>query len=138
MPLPTAQIQLEPLDLPPLPAIPKVSIAIIAFNYGRFLAECLESCLAQTLKADEIVVVNDGSTDDTAATLDDYATRIPQIRAIHQDNAGICAATNAALAACSGDVVLLLDADDTMAPQRIEKVLGALRRHVDGDRKSVV
>lgn len=120
------------MALPPLPAAPRVSVAIIAFNYGRFLAECLDSCLAQTVRADEIVVVNDGSTDGTAATLDDYARRIPWIRAIHQDNAGICAATNVALAACSGDVVVLLDADDTMAPQRIEKVLDALRRPVDG------
>ncbi|WP_077003318.1 glycosyltransferase family 2 protein, partial [Variovorax sp. KK3] len=108
------------------------SVAIICFNYGRFLPECLDSCLAQSVPPDEIVVVNDGSTDDTRQVLDDYAARHRRVQAIHQANGGICAATSAALAACTGDVVLLLDADDTMAPQRIEKVLAALRRHVDG------
>jgi cellulose synthase/poly-beta-1,6-N-acetylglucosamine synthase-like glycosyltransferase len=126
------QIAIEPLAMPELPPMPKVSIAIICFNYGRFLAECLESCLAQTISADEIVVVNDGSTDETADVLNEYALRISQIRAIHQRNGGICSATNAALAACSGDVVLLLDADDAIAPERIEKVLAAFRRRVDG------
>ncbi|MDL9997951.1 glycosyltransferase [Variovorax sp. J22P240] len=109
-----------------------MSVAIICFNYGRFLGECLDSCLAQTVCADEIVVVNDGSTDDSADVLGDYASRFPTIRAIHQPNSGICAATNTALAACSGDVVVLLDADDVMAPQRIEMVLAALRRPLDG------
>ncbi|MBT2320816.1 glycosyltransferase family 2 protein [Variovorax paradoxus] len=125
-------LPLEPLLLPELPAAPRTSIAVICFNYGRFLPECLDSCLAQTVPADEIVVVNDGSTDDTAQVLDAYAARHPTVRAIHQPNGGICAATNAAIAACTGDVVVLLDADDAIAPQRIEKVLAALRRRVDG------
>jgi glycosyltransferase involved in cell wall biosynthesis len=109
-----------------------VSIAIICFNYGRFLGECLDSCLAQSHRPDQIVVVNDGSTDQTQRVLDAYAARSPQVRPIHQPNGGICSATNAALAACSGDVVLLLDADDAIEPERIEKVLAALRRRVDG------
>ena len=123
---------LEPLPLAELPAAPRTSIAIICFNYGRFLPECLDSCLAQTVPADEIVVVNDGSTDETAQVLERYAARHPGLRVIHQPNGGMCAATNTALAACPGDLVLLLDADDTMAPSRIEKVLSALRRPVDG------
>ncbi|MDM0073197.1 glycosyltransferase [Variovorax sp. J2P1-59] len=127
-----AEIAIEPLTMTALPPKPSVSVAIICFNYGRFLPECLDSCLAQTVPADEIVVVNDGSTDNSAEVLDGYAARFPVIRAIHQANGGICSATNAALAACSGDVVVLLDADDTMVPQRIEMVLAAFRRLVDG------
>lgn len=127
-----AHLAIEPLRLSELPPKPSVSIAIICFNYGRFLPECLDSCLAQTIPADEIVVVNDGSTDNSGEILDDYASRFAEIKAIHQDNGGICSATNAALRACSGDVVVLLDADDTMAPQRIEMVLTALRKPVDG------
>lgn len=126
------RLPIEPLKLAELPESPSVSIAIISFNYGRFIVECLDSCLAQTQRADEIVVVNDGSTDDTASVLDAYAARVPQVRPVHQANGGICSATNAALAACSGDVVLLLDADDVLEPERIEKVLAALRRRVDG------
>jgi glycosyltransferase involved in cell wall biosynthesis len=127
-----ALLAIEPMALDALPAAPKVSIAIICFNYGRFLPECLDSCLGQTVPADQIVVVNDGSTDDTAQVLDGYAARFAQILPVHQRNGGICAATNAALGACTGEVVLLLDADDAMAPERIEKVLDALRRRVDG------
>ena len=126
------RLHFEPLQFAELPPSPSVSIAIICFNYGRFLVECLDSCLAQTHRPDEIVVVNDGSTDETAQILDAYAARAPQVRPIHQPNAGICSATNAALAACSGDVVLLLDADDALEPERTEKVLAALRRRVDG------
>jgi len=129
---PDAPVTLEPMPLGELPATPKVSIATICFNYGRFLPECLDSCLAQTVPADQIVVVNDGSTDDTAQVLDDYAARFPQILPIHQRNGGMCDATNTALAASTGDVVLLLDVDDLIAPERIEKVLDALRRRVDG------
>jgi glycosyltransferase involved in cell wall biosynthesis len=124
--------KVEPMPIPELAERPSVSVAIICFNYARFLPECLESCLTQTVHADQIVVVDDGSTDDTATVLDGYAARHPQIRAIHQSNGGICSATNAALAACTGDVVVFLDADDAMAPDRIEKVLAALRRRVDG------
>jgi glycosyltransferase involved in cell wall biosynthesis len=129
---PVALFAIEPMALDALPAAPKVSVAIICFNYGRFLPECLDSCLAQTVPADQIVVVNDGSTDDTAQVLDGYAARFSRVQPIHQRNGGICAATNAALAACTGDVVLLLDADDAMAPERVEKVLAALRGRVGG------
>jgi GT2 family glycosyltransferase len=61
-----ARLAIELMWLSELPPKPSVSIAIICFNYGRFLPECLDSCLAQTIPADEIVVVNDGSTDDSA------------------------------------------------------------------------
>ena len=122
----------EPMPIPELPDRPWVSIAVICFNYGRFLPECLESCLHQTVSADQIVVVNDGSTDDTSAVLDAYAARHRQIQAVHQSNGGICAATNSALSSCTGDVVVLLDADDVMAPDRIERVVAALRLPVGG------
>jgi len=90
-----------------LPSKTRVSVAIICFNYGRFLGECLDSCLAQTVSADEIIVVDDGSTDDSADVLDGYD---PAFRPFGRSiRGGICAAANAALAAYSGDVVVLLD-----------------------------
>ncbi|RYH64893.1 MAG: glycosyltransferase [Alcaligenaceae bacterium] len=122
------------LPLHPLPPRPVVSVAICTYNYGRFLDECLDSCRAQTWPPDQVVVVDDGSCDDTGAVLADYAARYPtsKLEVLRQLNRGMSAATNAALAACTGDVVLLLDADDLMLPTRVEQVVGALRRPVDG------
>lgn len=109
-----------------------MSVAITSYNYGRYLAECLESCLAQTIAADEIVMIDDGSTDNSWEIASTYSLRHPQIRAIRNKNQGMCSAANAAIAASSGDVVLMIDSDDIMAPERIEKVLAALRMPVDG------
>ncbi|VWX62860.1 conserved hypothetical protein [Burkholderiales bacterium 8X] len=105
---------------------------MICFNYARFLPQSLESCLAQTVKPDQIVVVDDGSTDETPSVLADYAARHPQIQVIRQVNGGISSATNTALAACTGDVVLICDSDDTMVPERLEKVIAKLREPIDG------
>ncbi|VWX62859.1 conserved hypothetical protein [Burkholderiales bacterium 8X] len=125
-------IQLQPLVLPPLPSSPRISIAITSYNYSRFLGACLDSCLAQSLTAAEIVVVDDGSTDNSLDLLDEYSSRHPQIKVIRQANGGICVATNTLLAACTGDVVLILDSDDTMTPDRARRVVEALRQPVDG------
>ncbi|MDB5826363.1 MAG: hypothetical protein JWQ73_583 [Variovorax sp.] len=123
----------EPLPLGELPPKPTVSVAITSYNYGRYLAECIESCLAQTVAADEIVVVDDGSTDNSWDVASSYMRRYPrQVKAILNENQGMCSAANAVIAACSGDVVLMIDSDDIMAPERIEKVLAALRMRVDG------
>lgn len=120
-----------PLPLNALPAVPSVSIAITCYNYARFLPQCLDSCLSQTVAPDQIVVVDDGSTDGSWEVISGYAARFGNVHGIRQDNAGMCAATNAALLACTGNVVLLLDADDLMLPRRVEVVLSALRQPID-------
>lgn len=117
----------EPLPLVPLPEQVRVSVVIACYNYQAFLVDCLDSCLAQTRPPDEVVVVDDGSTDGSWDTMQQYAARHPQVRPIRQLNGGVCDATNKALDACTGDVVLLLDADDRMAPTRVQQVLQALR-----------
>ena len=119
------------LPLHSLPTIPSVSIAVTCYNYARFLPECLDSCLSQTVPVDQIVVVDDGSSDGSWEVISDYAARFPNVHGIRQDNAGICAATNAALHACTGDVVLLIDADDLMLPRRVEVVIETLRQPID-------
>ncbi|WP_177142541.1 glycosyltransferase [Variovorax sp. YR216] len=125
-------LAIEPLLLTELPSRSRVSIVIASFNYGRFLGECLDACLGQSRPPDEIVIVDDGSTDDTWELLSGYMARHPQVRGIRQLNAGVCAATNSAIAAATGDVLLLLDADDIPAKTRVEHVLAALRRPVEG------
>ena len=127
-----SKTQLQPIALGKLPPSPRVSIAITCFNYGRFLGECLDSCLSQTVAVDEIVVIDDGSTDNSWQVATAYATRFPSVRAIHGENTGMCGATNAAIAACSGDIILMLDADDVMLPKRVEKVLASFKSPVAG------
>jgi glycosyltransferase involved in cell wall biosynthesis len=96
---------------------PSVSVVIPAYNAAEFLAEALESVLAQTRPAREIVVVDDGSTDDTAAVASRYA---PRVTVISQRNKGESAARNLALSQVSGDWVAWLDADDIWEPTKLE------------------
>lgn len=105
------------------------SVVMSNYNYARFLPEALDSILAQTIPADEIIVVDDGSTDESRRILAEYAVRHPSIRPIFQENAGQARAMNTGVAASAGDVVLFMDSDDTWAPGKIETVLPFLERH---------
>lgn len=90
-----------------------VSIVIDNFNYGRFLGDAVESALAQTHEDVEVVVVDDGSTDDSRAVIAGYGDRV---RAVLKDNGGQGSALNAGFAAARGALVHFLDADDTVDP----------------------
>jgi glycosyltransferase involved in cell wall biosynthesis len=93
-----------------------VSLVIPTFNHVRLIGEAIESALAQTLGDVEILVVDDGSTDDTPSLLTRYAGRV---RVIRQDNRGLPAARNRGLAAARGTYVAFLDADDVLAPTKL-------------------
>ena len=102
-----------------------VSILIPAHNAGKWIAETLRSAAAQTWPRKEILLVDDGSTDDTLATARRFASR--QIAILSQPNQGASAARNTALAHCQGDYIQWLDADDTLAPDKIARQIEALR-----------
>lgn len=97
----------------------RVSVLICAYNYARFLPQCLASVIGQTRPPEEIIVVDDGSRDNTAEAVKQF----PEVRYIYQENAGKAAAFNRALAASSGEVVCHLDADDCWEPGKLERVL---------------
>ena len=97
----------------------RVVIVVNAFNQAHFLGEALKSCLAQTIPASEIIVVDDGSDDDPRAIVADY----PGVRFLSQANRGLAAARNAGLRATVSDYVLFLDADDRLRPNAIESGL---------------
>ncbi len=103
----------------------RVSLIIATFNHARFLGAAIDSALAQTLGAVDVIVVDDGSTDDTPAVLARYAGRV---RVLRQPNRGLAAARNAGLAAARGTYVAFLDADDVMAPTKLAAQLEMLER----------
>jgi glycosyltransferase involved in cell wall biosynthesis len=102
--------------------VPLVSVVIPCYNQGKFLADALHSVLSQTFPAVEIVVVNDGSTDDTEAV----AARFPGVRCVTQANRGLSGARNRGLAECRGELVIFLDADDRLLPGAIDVGVRAL------------
>ena len=97
----------------------RVSVLMPAYNSAAFLPQALDSLLLQTMDDFEVVIVNDGSTDNTQAILDDYCGRDPRLRCVTQANAGVSAARNAALSLAKGDYVTFLDADDYYAPDTL-------------------
>ena len=95
-----------------------LSMIIPIYNAGKYLAECLDSCTQQNISPDdyEIICVNDGSTDDSPAILNAYASRFRQIKVITQSNAGVSAARNAGMDNAAGDYIWFIDADDIIVP----------------------
>jgi glycosyltransferase involved in cell wall biosynthesis len=106
----------------------RVSVVIPCFNGARFLREAIDSAIAQTYADVEIVVADDGSTDDSVAIVASYGDRV---RGLRQANAGPSAARNLALRAATGEFVALLDADDRYHPQKLERQVGVLRARPD-------
>src|SRR5882672_136402 len=92
-----------------------ISIVIPCYNQAHFLAEAIESVLAQIWPADEIIVVDDGSTDNPGQV----AARYPQVRCIRQENQGLPGARNTGLRESHGDYLVFLDADDRLTPQAL-------------------
>jgi len=95
-----------------------VSVIIPTYNHAAFLSEALESVFAQTSHPLEIIVVDDGSTDETAEVLRAYEGRI---RVLSQSNRGVAAARNAGAPLASGDLLAFLDADDAWLPAKLER-----------------
>ena len=101
-----------------------VSIIIDNYNYGRFLREAIESALRQTCRPIEVIVVDDGSTDDSRNIICDYGDRVVPI---FKDNGGQASALNAGFALSHGDVVIFLDADDVLLPGAAQRVIETFR-----------
>jgi hypothetical protein len=110
--------------------VPTFSIVIAAHNAAGTIAEAVESALAQTLPAIEVIVGDDGSTDETAAALDPYRERIRYFR---QEHRGVASTRNAALKIARGDFFAVLDADDAYLPERLEALAGLSATRPDLD-----
>ena len=100
-----------------------------AYNASRYIRETLESVLGQTYSSFEVIVVDDGSTDDTPAIVADYLRRDSRIRLVSQPTCGVGAARNRGIAEASGEFIAPLDADNIWYPEKLAKQVGSLERH---------
>jgi glycosyltransferase involved in cell wall biosynthesis len=105
---------------------PSISCILPVYNGERFVAEALDSVFNQTLKPDQVIVVDDGSTDGTADVVKRFRADIVYVR---QDNAGPAAARNRGLRDAYGDFVSFIDADDLWRPEKLERQVHALARN---------
>ncbi|WP_210493775.1 glycosyltransferase [Patulibacter sp. SYSU D01012] len=112
--------------LPPLPEVPLVSVYCTAYNHERFVAEAVESVLAQDWPADRLqfVILDDGSTDGTLAALEPYRDRATVLT---QENRGLRGAVNRAMGELHGDLITSISGDDVWVPGRVRRMVEALR-----------
>ncbi len=104
----------------------KVSVVIPVYNGERYIDSCLRGVLNQTYQNLEIIIVDDGSRDGTAAKCEAIARTDERITLIHQDNAGVSSARNAGLKAMTGDYVVFIDVDDNVRPTYIEDMVSQM------------
>jgi glycosyltransferase involved in cell wall biosynthesis len=105
--------------------MPEVSVVIPTYNTAHYLGEAIDSVLIQSFRDIDILVIDDGSTDETEALMCRYG---PPVRYIRQPNGGVAAARNRGIAEARGRYVAFLDADDVWQPQKLERQLAALAK----------
>ncbi len=109
--------------------MPEISIILPAFNAQDTLVRAVESVRAQLFQDWELLLVNDGSTDGTAALCDGFAAEDPRIRVLHKKNEGVSCARNDGIAAAQGEWIAFLDADDWYEPEYLSAMIDALRTY---------
>ena len=102
---------------------PRVSIIVPVYNTGDFLEECLDSLVSQTLSDIEILCIDDGSSDQSPAILDAYASRDARVKVVHQANSGVSTSRNKGLDMASGEYVLFVDSDDYIETYSCERLV---------------
>lgn len=105
----------------------KVSVVVPCYNYARFLTECVNSVCGQTYGNWELIIVDDGSTDQTPLLGAQLARSNPKIRYYRQPNSGVAAARNYGCSLATGEFILLLDSDESISPQCLANLVKALR-----------
>lgn len=101
----------------------KVSVIVPVYNAESYLQRCIDSILNQTYTEFEIILINDGSKDNSGKICDEYAQKDTRIKVIHQKNSGVSKSRNVGLQAASGDYILFVDSDDYISPDMIEKLV---------------
>jgi glycosyltransferase involved in cell wall biosynthesis len=107
---------------------PLVSVVIPAYNAAAFIAETLDSVLGQTLRSLEVIVVDDGSADETSAVVERVAAKDHRVRLVRQENAGVGAARNTGIRHACGTYIAPIDADDVWSPAKLEKQVARIEK----------
>lgn len=105
---------------------PKVSVIVPVYNCENYIARCIQSLLAQTLREIEIIAIDDGSTDQSGEILDRYAEKDQRLRVFHQNNSGVAAARNQGLAHARGIYIGFVDGDDYVEPDMYQELFTAV------------
>ena len=108
---------------------PLISIIVPIYNTEKYLDQCVQSILTQTYTNLEVILVDDGSTDNSPEMCDEYARRDSRVRVIHQKNAGQALAHNAGLEAAHGELIAFVDSDDFILPEMYEKLYSLMITH---------
>lgn len=119
--------KLQPIKLPQLSDTPLVSVLIANYNYAQYIGETLKSVLSQTYPHFEIIVCDDGSKDNSCEVIEAYIQNDSRIQLIRQPNGGVASALNATYRESRGDIICILDADDTWIDNKLEKVVEAFK-----------
>lgn len=107
------------------------SVIMAAWNAGAYVGEALQSVLAQDHPLREVIVIDDGSTDDTLARVREVAAGDARVRVMHREDGGFATAANLALREVRGDWVVVADADDVQLPDRVSRLAATVHRHPD-------
>lgn len=108
---------------------PKISVIVPAYNVAPWIGRCLDSILAQSYQNLEVIVINDGSTDETGNIVNAYATNDSRVRVIHQKNGGLVAAREVGIARATGEYVTFVDGDDAIESDMYERLLSNAIRY---------
>ncbi|MGI8502902.1 MAG: glycosyltransferase family 2 protein [Hassallia sp.] len=114
---------LQPIKLPQLSEKPLVSVLIANYNYARYIGETIESVLCQTYPHFEIIVCDDGSSDNSCEVIESYVQKDSRIKLIRKQNGGVASGLNAAYQESLGEIVCILDADDLWMPDKLLHVV---------------
>ena len=106
--------------------MPKVSIIVPVYNVAPYLRQCMDSVINQTYRNIEIICIDDGSTDDSGETLDEYAKSDDRINVVHTNNAGVASARNLGLSLASGEYLLFVDGDDWLDTTACQKAVSCM------------
>ena len=110
-----------------------VSIIMPVYNSEKFVSEAIESVLNQSYKNWELLIVNDGSTDQSPKIINDYAEKDSRIKVFHRNNQGVSMARNFALDRICGEYVTFIDSDDVYLINRLERLLQVFAQYKDCD-----